>query len=424
MRRTPGRRRTLARVIWRRLVRRRAIAPIVIVLVSATLVSCAGGGDPTSVLVDSTHDEFVASMIDFFPDTVVVHPGTTVRFRQLWTGEPHSVTFGTLFNDELGRIRERLRQHPSPRADELPDLAIFDKLPVMLGRESSEFAVNQNGAQPCYLDDGRPPADPERPCPRRAQPRFTGRQSYYSSGFIPYRGGDGNRFDLRLADNIKPGSYNFYCNLHGVGQSGTLRVVPKSEQLPAQRAQAQRGRAEITKEFGEPLSGALASAKHGSLTIGSATLSTPLAGAATTAIRPWGGLAHRHHFEHRHGSVNEFIPDTVRTKVDEPVTWTFVGRHTVSFNVPKYLPVFVTDDEGNVRLDPRVHEAVGWSIPTGRSPTAPAVVDTGSWNGRGFRSSGLDWRTGDQFRVSFSKPGTYLLACLIHPAMVGRVIVE
>lgn len=400
---------------------RRAVQSLVMIVASAGLVACGGGGGSTTVLVDSSHDEFGASMIDFFPESVIAHPGDTVQFRQVWTGEPHSVTFGTLFNQELGLIRKRLQMTPLPRAEELPDLKVFDELPIMLGREGNEFAVNQNGAQPCYLKAGRPPVDPDIACPRRAQPEFTGRDAYFSSGFIPYGGNNGNRFEVKLADDIDPGSYNYYCNLHGVAQSGTVKVVPEGEPAKSRQSEA---RAEIVNNYAEPLSQALKAAKSSGITIGDATLSTPLAGAATTAVRPWGGLSHRNHFDHRHGSANEFIPNTVRTKVGDTVTWTFVGRHTVSFNVPSYLPVFATDKDGTVRLDPRVYQPVGWAVPDDRPTGAPKVVDVGSWDGRGFRSSGLDWSTGDQFRVSFSKPGTYLLACLIHPPMVGKVIVE
>lgn len=391
---------------------------------AAAITGCATGNGPSAVLVDKTHDAFAASMIGFFPDTVYAHPGQTVRFRQLWTGEPHSVTFGTLFNDALGRITARLARSPAPEAKELPDLAALDALPVMLGRPGNEFAVNQNGAQPCYLETGTPPTDPDTPCPRRPQPRFTGRQTYYSSGFIPYAGSSGNRFDLPLSADIAPGSYNFYCNLHGVGQSGTLRVVPKTQQLPSSANTARQTEKTIRARFSEPLSEALQAAKRNALTIDGTAYRTPLAGVATTEVRPWGGLAHRTHFGHRHGSVNEFVPATVRTRAGQPVTWTFVGRHTVSFNVPKYLPVFARAEEGVVRLDPRVHEPAGWEIPRDRPPGAPLVVDAGPWNGQGFRSTGLDWRTGDSFRVSFSRPGTYLMACLIHPTMVGRVIVQ
>lgn len=370
--------------------------------------------------VDHSHDEFPASMIGFFPETVVVHAGETVRFRQRWTGEAHSVTFGQLFNDELGAIRERLNE-PLP-AEGLAGLDVIDALPVMLGRGGDEFVVNQNGAQPCYLESGAPPTDPDTPCPQRPQPTFTGRQTYYSSGFIPYAGSGGNRFDVPLAKDIAPGSYHFYCNLHGVGQSGTVRVVPDDEALPSRREVDRRTQEVITERYGKPLSAARAAATRNELTIAGVAYRTPLAGAATAEVGPWGGSAHRRHLAHRHGSVDEFLPGTVRAEVGAPVTWTFVGRHTVSFNVPAYLPVFAVDGEGTVRLDERVHQPVGWEI-AARVADQPAAVDVGEWDGRGFRSTGLDWRTGDRFTVTFTRAGTYLMACMVHPAMVGRVVV-
>ena len=396
---------------------------IVAALVACTVLpSCARTG-PVTVLVDNSHDAFSASMIAFFPDHVTVHPGDTVRFRQSWTGEPHSVTFGALFNDELGRIRERLAAPLPPDAADLPDLASIDRLPVMLGRGADEFAVNQNGAQPCYLDEGSPPTDPDVACPARAQPDFSGRHTYYSSGFIPFGGDRGNRFDVTLTQDIAPGDYHFYCNLHGVGQSGTITVVPSAERLPSRAGVDRATQATITRDYSTPLAGALADAQQGRLRIDGVAHARPLAGAATTDVRPWGGGAHRHHFGHRHGAVDEFVPGVVRATVDEPVTWTFVGRHTVSFNVPAYLPVFAVDEDGAVRLDERVHEAVGWDVPVHAPDDPPVLVDAGEWDGTGFRSTGLDWRTGDQFRLTFTRPGSYALACLIHPSMVGKVVV-
>ena len=389
-------------------------------LVGALLPACDRGG-PVTVLVDNSHDAFAASMIAFFPDHVVVHPGDTVRFRQQWTGEPHSVTFGSLFNDELGRIRERLATAPAPTADELPDLAVIDALPVMLGRDGDEFVVNQNGAQPCYLARGAPPADPDERCPVVPQPDFTGEHAYYSSGFIPFGGTDGNRYDVRLADDVAPGDYHFYCNLHGVGQSGTMTVVAADDPLPSRSAADRRTQATISSGYGEPLADAMTDAETGRLRIDDVTYDGPFAGAATTHVRPWGGAAHRHHYGPRHGSVDEFLPGDLEVTAGRPVTWTFVGRHTVSFNVPGYLPVFAVADDGRVRLDPRVHEPVGWSIPPPEPAEPPRLVDVGEWDGEGFVSTGLDWRTGDRLRVTFTTPGTYLLACLIHPAMVGQV---
>ena len=394
-------------------VRHWVLAAVVIAL-AATACNTSSSEETRSVLADYDHDEFVTSMIGFFPETVTVHAGDTVRFRQAWTGEAHSVTFGTLFNDALGRIRARLARSPRPSADEVAgDLDLLSRLPAILGGTNEEFRVNQNGAQPCFLETGAPPTDPDTRCPRREQPRFTGRHAYYSSGFIPFEGEDGNQFDLPLSDDIDPGDYHFYCTLHGPGQSGTVRVVPKGEPIPSQSDVDRAARTVILDQFVRPLEAALRAARP-----------QPLVGVdAPPGIRTWGGLVHQRHLEHAHGSVNEFIPESVRTTVGSEVTWTLTGRHTISFNVPRYFPIFEVDPDGAVTLDPRAHMPVGWP---GRPPTtdsAPVHVRAGPWDGRGFHSSGLDWRDGDRFSVTFTAPGTYKMACLIHPAMVGEVVV-
>lgn len=398
------------------------------VTVASTIAAACGGSSlmVREVLVDYNHDEFASSMVDFFPDVVYVHPGAVVRFRQAWTGEPHSVTFGTAFNEELGVLRALLARTPPPDLSGRPELALIESLPAMLGRGSEEFVVNQNAAQPCYLEEGLPPTSPGEACPRRHQPEFTGSFSYYSSGFIPYEGERGNTFQLTLSDDIAPGTYNYYCNLHGIGQSGAIEVVPPERKVPSRSAVTRAGYERVRSLYETPLKSALDASRRDVLSIDGRALPLPLAGVAADAARPWGGLAHRRHFEHRHGSANQFVPQRLRVAVGEKVTWTFVGRHTISFNVPPYLPVFEVERSGEVRLDRRIHEAVGWTdLPPRRAVAGRAVhADVGEWDGKGFRSTGLDWQTGDTFSVTFTEAGTYPFACLIHPAMVGSVSVE
>ena len=410
------------------MVGRKLAATVGAVVATTALTGC----DRTTpmvreVLVDFSHDEFPSSMIDFFPDVVKVHGGATISFKQAWTGEPHSVTFGAAFNDDLGRVRAGLADGASSDPEALPGLATIDALPAMLGRDGNEFIVNQNAAQPCYLDEGLPPEDPDQPCPRRAQPVFTGKHSYYSSGFIPYDGQTSNTFEIQLAADIEPGTYNYYCNLHGVGQSGAIEVVPPGTEVPSRSTVTREAYQRVRRLYEQPLTAAIEESEGNDLEIDDTRLPLPLAGVASETTRPWGGLAHRRHFAHRHGSANAFVPNRLEAKAGEKVTWTFVGRHTISFNVPAYLPVFEVDDRnGRVSLDGRVYEPVGWpGLPPARpTPAASVHADVGTWDGKGFHSTGLDWATGDTFSVRFAKPGTYPFACLIHPAMVGSVKVR
>jgi plastocyanin len=122
--------------------------------------------------------------------------------------------------------------------------------------------------------------------------------------------------------------------------------------------------------------------------------------------------------------VNQFIPATLHARVAQPVTWTFTGRHTVSFNVPKFFPIFSVAESGHVDINPAAWQPAGFpGRPAGLPATEKATVDAGTWDGKGFRSSGLDWLSGDRFSLAFSRPGTYLMACLVHPGMVGKVVV-
>ncbi|MDQ1373052.1 MAG: hypothetical protein QOJ09_390 [Actinomycetota bacterium] len=405
------------------------LAALAVALI-ASGAACGGGTSSSAstrtVLVDYAHDEMGTSMIDFFPQDVTVHPGDTVRFRQFWTGEAHNVTFGTAFNDALGRIRRRMAVAPRPTAADVEaDLAVLSALPTILGREKDPFVVNQNGAQPCYLATGLPPTDRDQPCPRRAQPAFTGRESYYSSGFIPHVGTDANRFTMNLADDIRPGDYNFYCTLHGVGQSGTVHVVAQARDIPSEGAVARQAQAAIERDFATPFRAGLDEAKAGRLTIAAQPYPLPLAGVAVDGIRSWTGAAHQRHLEHRHGSVNQFVPSGVRATVGKPVTWTFTGRHTISFHVPKFFPIFTVAPSGTVKINPDAYRPIGFKgRPADLPPDQRVSVDGGTWDGQGFRSSGLDWIAGDRFSLTFTRPGTYLLACLVHPTMVGKVVVS
>ena len=85
-----------------------------------------------------------------------------------------------------------------------------------------------------------------------------------------------------------------------------------------------------------------------------------------------------------------------RVKAHQKVTWRIVGdSHTVSFDVPKYLPeiTFAKDGCGGHLLS----SGLG-------GPTDPTQEVT--------------------YSVTFTKPGSYKYACLVHPQMVGEVDVQ
>ena len=126
--------------------------------------------------------------------------------------------------------------------------------------------------------------------------------------------------------------------------------------------------------------------------------------------------------------VNEFNPRKVEAKVGTPLTWSVLGAaHTISFNVPSYFPVFRQTSNGVIVSDARVDTPVGWDVPAHEDVDEeyppPRKIDIGKWNGaKAFRSSGTLY-DGDTFTITFTKPGTYPYACLLHPPMIGQVVV-
>jgi plastocyanin len=212
---------------------------LIISFIAAALLTpaCAGGAATESVLVDYKHDEFASAFFNFYPNHVQVHPGDTLVFRQAWSGEPHSVTMGTVV-DEYGRlVKPYLKIFAKKGYEGLPDETppkidkIERKLPWMVDDNGK---AAQNGAQPCFLAKGLPPKSTKKPCTKaqQHQPEFTGRYSYFNSGFIPYAGPNGDTYTLKVADSAKPGEHFFYCNYHGPFMSGFLTIEPSPNQYP------------------------------------------------------------------------------------------------------------------------------------------------------------------------------------------------
>jgi plastocyanin len=396
---------------------------------------CSSSGAATrTVLVDYNHDQYASLFIAYFPTTVTVRPGDTVHFKQGWTGEPHSVTMGTLVDKTLGVVNPLLEKYPNgqgapPEVDQQFEDA-FKALPFMLGDNDT---VVQSAAQPCFLDGGALPQDPAKACPKRAQPDFNGRQAYYNSGFIRYAGNEGNTFNVKLADDIKPGTYGFYCNFHGPSMQGKIVVKPKGAKIPSSSTQDRAGRAAAQKSAA-PLLKALRGATRG----GFDTLKAAKAAKFDIPPEPLLSKLKGNYFagfasqEAQDALILEFVPRTINAKVGEKVSWLFVGEHTVSFDVPRYFPILIIAKDGTVRIDHRSEDPIGGpgfprALPD--HPPDPYIVDGGRWGGKGFRSSGLTPDTGDNdeqnliFSLTFTKPGKYPYACLIHPRMVGTVIV-
>ena len=461
---------------------KRLLGPLAALLLVST--SCIGGGaNERVVLVDYSHDEFNSIMLDYFPSGVTLAQGDTLVFRQIWTGEPHTVTGGTLVDKMMKKSTPLIDlidgfdallasgvdlpeegEEPDTRATEifrriyasnddaakrkflsgydalaeqssLPDRKklgdttngdldkavgdVFDKffgdigLPWALDEtEDGGFGATQNAGQPCYLKKGIPPKDADKACKdsQQRQPIFDGNASYYNSGLIRYEGPQGNTFRVKFADDIKPGNYFFYCAVHGPNQSTEVTVRPKGSDIPSQADVSRRAQAEIAG-FAKPMLKTFRQGRDAKMQIDGETVEGPFAGLSPPV----------------HGAINEFFPKTIRTEVGRKVTWKMMGwDHSISFDVPKYFPIVRWAKNGNVSLNPQLDK------PAGGSPEIPEPkegeilrVDGGTYDGSGFFSSSVfSAEPYAEYSLRFSKPGTYKYACLLHPPMVGTVVVS
>jgi plastocyanin len=412
-------------------MRERTLLITPILLMAVLTVACGGSSNTRQVLVDYNNQDISSAYVHYFPTSVSVHPGMTVHFKQAWNGEPHTVTMGTSVDKALAIINPLLPQlngngPPSPDVQAKADAA-FKDLPQLVDNDNN---VVQSAAQPCFLETGLPSQNPKTACKQRPQPAFTGRQTYYSSGFIKYAGNSGNSFDVKLAANIKPGTYSWFCSYHGPEMQGTIVVKPKSDAIPSQGSIDKKALSDATRF-------AATSVKvYQQATTGPWSLlrAVQIAGFPASdhqkEVLKDGFLAGYGTQQGQGPLVTEFLPKTIHAKVGQKLSWAFVGTHTISFNVPRYFPLLTVAKNGTVAIDQRdlvPKDGPGFASSYPDSAGDLYNVDGGTWDGNGFRSSGLNPNSNNDqvtaFTIAISKPGTYQYACLIHPRMVGTVIV-
>lgn len=397
-----------------------------LVVLGAVLVVAAGcspgSGSAATILVDYEHDSFATQFIKYFPDQVQVHPGDTIAFRQQWTGEPHTVTLGTVVDEVLDVTRPLIEEYGDRPEEEVPrkvlktfmkaemNLPLLYEGPPGSGGEEEGGDIPQSMAQRCLIEPGGSLPDGDRPCEEQELGAFDGTQAYYNSGIIPFEGPGGNVFDLELADSIEPGKYNFVCSVHGSFHSGTIEVLPEDEPIPPPDEVNAETREQVNQEV-RPFESVFAQAQEGRFVL-----------EGETHTGNFAGLVH----DDVEGLLNEFVPETIETSVDEPVTWRMFGPHSISFDVPEYFPIYEFLEDGTVRYNEDLEPPAGGApdIPKRKNPSKPLVIDGGTYDGSGFWSSGLLFSDSySEYTLRFSEPGTYRYACLIHPPMVGTVVV-
>lgn len=367
----------------------------------------AGSGSvaPNSydVQLDGKSSAFNFAAVAYFPSEVKAHPGDTIRFTTVDRGEPHTVTFGTIIEDALAAFLKLPKDAPPPSP--LPPEIL--RVPQLLTGQAPNYDFNPAAGQPCFLDRSDPPKS--GPCQKdqQRQPEFNGSHVFFNSGIVPDRA----VFAVHLADSLKPGVYNYMCLFHGPSMVGHVAVVDRSEAVPTPAEVKAAGAAELAKLVDglKPTVDGTASKLPPGVVM-SSTADPKLPQALAT----------------------EFLPKTVNVPVGGTVTWQILLTHTISFNSPPDATdlVFKAVD-GTFHLNLKSILPANspqaplpdLSGPTG-PPAAMADIDGGSWDGKGFKSSGLIFmglQGPSTYKLTFRQPGTYTYKCLIHTDMEGTV---
>lgn len=371
------------------------------------------GASELTVQIDGDADEFNVALLAYFPDKVTARPGDTIVYQSNFSGEPHSIAFGTLVEDAVAAERaltpEQMEGEPPAELMEA-----FERIPAMLPDGPGD--ANQASVNPCFVVSGDLPDDPTQQCDTTEPEAFTGTELFYNSGFLP----DGESFELQLADDIEPGTYVGFCTLHFTEMVSEITVVAPEDDVPSADEVAQEGESQL-QEMVSSLQSTYEDAQ------GAAAERQVLAGAADEESEV-------------PGLVAEFIPGDLEVSTGEQVTWSFFGPHTVSFNAPEEARVLLAkgDDDGfhlvEQAVTPQGFEPPGGPPGEGESPPGeegegpppeeegpPPPLDAGEWDGTGFFSSGIAF--GGDFLMTFTEPGSYEYVCLIHPDMEGTVTV-
>lgn len=123
-------------------------------------------------------------------------------------------------------------------------------------------------------------------------------------------------------------------------------------------------------------------------------------------------------------AINAFFPGSVRIRAGDTVTWQIASDepHTATFLSGEPFPPDPVPVPGGGPTDIMINP-VGF-FPT-RAPDAPVETYDGTgYRNSGFLSNGKVTPPQGPYSLTFDTPGVYQYNCLLHPDMIGAVVVE
>lgn len=363
----------------------------------------AAGPETVTIQIDGQIGEANAAILGYLPKAATVRAGDTVEF-ELAPGDPHTVSFGTLVDAALAAGPPAEGEGPPPEVAAVPQ-ALSETLDVIGA-----------GALPCFSD--APPTDGPA-CEQVEQPAFTGELGFYNSGVL---GEPGATFTMPIAEDATPGTYGYYCLIHGPGMSGTLEIVAADGDAPGAdgiEAQRQEELELITAEATAVLDATSQGIQPGLEDAYGEGDATVLGGGGA---EPAGFIL----------DILQFGPEEVEVAVGDTVRWNMFGFHTLSFNATQDATPFLIEGDEGPMVNPLAIAPQGGANPmpppSGEAPPAgppeAMVIDGGEWDGQGFFSAGLLVSFPPElvsYDITFTTEGTYTYQCLVHPGMEGTV---
>lgn len=380
------------------MTRRLLLAVALFAAAACSSGSKAAGAQSYTVMVDGHTDATPVAFSAFFPRVVRIHPGDTVVFRAQYSGLPHTVALGRAVDTALVRLQELAANDPTVLSKgPPPEYAV---LPRLLPAGPGD--ANQAAAQPCVVA-GKATIPTTGACLLHELGTYDGSQQLATSGWL----GDRQSWSVRFAESTPPGTYRFLCQVHGPDMSGSVQVVDNGTEVKDPDAVLAEGKA--AREA------SLQRVQPGFSLLRSGTSEHPLAGSGD----PSAGDAF----------ITAFGPRGLTVPVGGSLSWTVIGTHSIAFKAPPDAIGLRRDAD-----DGTAHISAAATVPAGGPGAGPAmqqpppIIDGGSWDGSGFRSSGIIFGPPpphpSQFRLRFTRAGTYDLVCTVHVGMTGTVTVR